>query len=551
MNKFTLRIRVLITLCFFCTSLMLFAGGGGQQQQQRVGADGRPILQIGIQNHTNVIDHKDNYLTRYLENMHNVNLEFEFFPAAAADARTRISLLAASNDLPETIWGTFMTQLQIMDLGMNGFLLPLNDLFNDSAKTPFFNQIPREDRDRMLSDTRGIDGRNYAFPQFEPDAWGMTWHRYYVNRSWLTTLGLQEPRTTNDLRNVLIAFRDRDPNGNGRQDEIGVFGGAEDVVMALMNSFVYWFRDRLALDATGNNVTAPFTETGFRQGLQYLNGLFRDGLFDASTFTNDVQTFRAVVNTQPMVVGFTAFGSVGNFPDHNYNPSYNALAPMLPPLTGPNGISYAPFNEYLPAPIAFITNNARNVDLAAKVMDSFYDENTGRVARFGEAEVHWSMNPTILAQRDNAFTALGIYPSVTLVVLDALAAWVQPHSVHWQNTNPRYVPQEFTHRISFEQFNPDFHASVHNGLNYQLYYPRRPQHLLPRNLPFSTNDGTTVAQISTDINEYVNQSVAEFIVGTRDINNDAAWNAYLSNLESMGLQRWISLTQTAYNQYRR
>jgi len=45
----------------------------------------------------------------------------------------------------------------------------------------------------------------------------------------------------------------------------------------------------------------------------------------------------------------------------------------------------------------------------------------------------------------------------------------------------------------------------------------------------------------------VNQSIAEFTIGTRDINNDAVWNAYVNELNNMGMQQYLQTAQTAYN----
>ena len=41
----------------------------------------------------------------------------------------------------------------------------------------------------------------------------------WINQDWLTTLGMELPTTAEELVEVLRAFRDRDPNGNGRADE--------------------------------------------------------------------------------------------------------------------------------------------------------------------------------------------------------------------------------------------------------------------------------------------------------------------------------------------
>ena len=54
----------------------------------------------------------------------------------------------------------------------------------------------------------------------------------------------------------------------------------------------------------------------------------------------------------------------------------------------------------------------------------------------------------------------------------------------------------------------------------------------------------------TDITEYIDKSIAEFITGARDINNEAAWNTYIRELNNMGLQQWIQISQATYNRQR-
>ena len=52
----------------------------------------------------------------------------------------------------------------------------------------------------------------------------MTPNRMFINKAWIDKLGLSMPTTTDELKAVLKAFHDQDPNGNGVQDEIGVYG---------------------------------------------------------------------------------------------------------------------------------------------------------------------------------------------------------------------------------------------------------------------------------------------------------------------------------------
>ena len=41
---------------------------------------------------------------------------------------------------------------------------------------------------------------------------------------------------------------------------------------------------------------------------------------------------------------------------------------------------------------------------------------------------------------------------------------------------------------------------------------------------------------------YIDTSMIEFAIGRRDINSDADWNNYLSTLESMGIEAFMSLS---------
>ena len=54
----------------------------------------------------------------------------------------------------------------------------------------------------------------------------------WIRTDWLDKLGLQPPKTTNDVLSISKAFADRDPDGNNRKDTYGLaitkelFGGS-------------------------------------------------------------------------------------------------------------------------------------------------------------------------------------------------------------------------------------------------------------------------------------------------------------------------------------
>ena len=72
----------------------------------------------------------------------------------------------------------------------------------------------------------------------------------WINKEWLDKLGLAVPTTTDELYNVLKAFKTQDPNGNGKADEIPLTGAPNKYVWNgnidafLMNAFIYNDNDK-------------------------------------------------------------------------------------------------------------------------------------------------------------------------------------------------------------------------------------------------------------------------------------------------------------------
>ncbi|MFG6199840.1 hypothetical protein [Nonomuraea sp. JJY05] len=55
-----------------------------------------------------------------------------------------------------------------------------------------------------------------------------------------------------------------------------------------------------------------------------------------------------------------------------------------------------------------------------------------------------------------------------------------------------------------------------------------------------------VATLQTNIETSATQSSLQFVTGQKNIDDDAAWNAYLKGLNDLGLPRYLELQQQAY-----
>jgi putative aldouronate transport system substrate-binding protein len=64
-------------------------------------------------------------------------------------------------------------------------------------------------------------------------------------------------------------------------------------------------------------------------------------------------------------------------------------------------------------------------------------------------------------------------------------------------------------------------------------------------LYYSEESTAEISLLKTNINTYVEESIAGFVTGRLDVNRD--WNTFQTNLNNLGLARYLELIQAAYN----
>ena len=64
-------------------------------------------------------------------------------------------------------------------------------------------------------------------------------------------------------------------------------------------------------------------------------------------------------------------------------------------------------------------------------------------------------------------------------------------------------------------------------------------------MAFAPSELQEISDLRVAIKEYVNQSTAKFITGAMDI--DTEWDAYLNQLDKLGLERFLEMNQTVYD----
>ncbi|WP_165452307.1 extracellular solute-binding protein [Paenibacillus thalictri] len=155
------------------------------------------------------IYHPDSELEKLVEKAANVEVTYDTPPSA--DYKTKLSVRLAGGDIPDIINTFSPNDPEHNALIDQGVFMPLDDLLKKFPKLK--DSFSDETWSYMKNPT---DGKIYGIPWMR-DRGGSG---VVIRRDWLDKLGLQPPKTWDEFVEVLKAFKDKDPDGNGQNDTI-------------------------------------------------------------------------------------------------------------------------------------------------------------------------------------------------------------------------------------------------------------------------------------------------------------------------------------------
>ena len=143
-----------------------------------------------------------------------LSFTFQQYTKAADWQKAKDAMFAQGGQLPDVLFKAALTTPELIRYTESGQLVDLKPLLEQNA--PHLWALLQEHPDWMAAITlpNGKIGARPAIQEVGPQN-GM-----WINQQWLDRLKLDMPTDMESLRNVLTAFRDRDPNGNGKKDEV-------------------------------------------------------------------------------------------------------------------------------------------------------------------------------------------------------------------------------------------------------------------------------------------------------------------------------------------
>lgn len=501
-------------------------------------------LTVMIRNESYIGDLNNNEFYKWYEEKTGVHVNFiEVEPSAMTET---LNLMLISGEYPDILMcGTnVVTPAMEMTYGSQGIFLPLNEYIEKWGKET--QEVFSLYGDMLPNAITAPDGNIYSLPNIN-DCYHCNYtNKLWINQTWLDTLGLKTPTTTEEFRNVLREFKEKDPNGNGIADEIpmmGYNGGGIDTF--LLNSFLYTptSMDMLYVNDEGQVVCAA-TQPEFKEGLAYIKSLVAEGLLDPSSYTQNTDQLKQFVQ-DPDAVKLGVFpnstpinitGNIDATPDQRTK-HYVGLAP----LAGPDGYQNTPITgQAYYSGFFIITNNCKDPELAFRWADGLYSEEATINSQIGLLGIGREEQLPDGAKGINGEPAL--YKSIAVKS-------GEENFIRAQNITLARRTSDFRLGQYVDYSDPDYKIRdnevrlFETTRDYYEPYAHAENHL--PNSYLTDEETSEVAQISATIQTYIQEQMALFILGTRDLEED--WNSYLKEFEVMNLARLLQIRQDAYD----
>lgn len=479
-----------------------------------------------------VVDDKRKSLNdiEYLKELEEkTNIKIEWIEIGNTAWNEKKNLMFVSGDLPDAFLGEGISDMDILT-NQNSFI-PLNDLIEEYA--PNINAC-FEKEPELRSVVEGEDGNIYSLFRYRGSYYPNTMDVMAINKTWLDTLGLEVPTTTEELYEVLKKFKTEDPNGNGIQDEIPLIlyhqmGNATNSEANFFPPFGVYDNTSYSeltyhmMVKDGKPVFTPAQE-GYKEALKYLNRLYSEGLLDPEMFTMTGDTYSAKCQDENDIigafVGWTLSNSVGF---ERAEEDFIQLAPLKGPQ-GEQGWTVVS-DMQIGRNMFEITSANPYPEATMRWIDEWYSQDMSIQTFYGPYGV--------MTEKQEDGTVVAFEPPEGYTY----GEW------RWGNCPADSAP--YACFPEFEEILTPARQQMDRDIFQKGVEPYLQEEIYP-NVFFSLEQINALKKIIPDINSYEEMMRAKFVC---EGNIDEQWDEYLQQLDKLGLPEAMEIYNTAYDNY--
>ncbi len=382
------------------------------------------------------------------------------------------------------------------------------------------NDVPRDLSYKMWINQKWIDNINTNTPSTLLEA------KYGVSE----IPSADDIHTIDDLLIVLRAFRDLDPDGDGKtstnpkaMDEIPVSSLSMEYVRNFLMAAYGIVSNGVEISNDGTSFSYSPASDAYREYLKTARMMWEEGLMDQNTFQNSAITDKGYAGRLGMFCSAAAYLTVGEEKDSDYEVFGPLTSDYYGTKEGENPLQLG--FSYFKADVAVIPNETPYVREIARLLDILYSDLGVQLMSYGEEGVDWEWK-------------------------DDNTAWTFNVPSSWDGTQEEYratiTPNVGTGACVFWSY--DFVGKMDDPIIKRLnseserYIPylKVPQ---PEDIILTVEDYNEISLANADLNPLVKSMEYYFITyyeKKHDINSDSDWNAYIKDLKDNGYEGIVS-----------
>lgn len=519
---------------------------------------------LTTRNSTATNDIEDVWFFKYLAQKMNVDFELE----QTLETDQRISLMFASDSVPDLVWGIGLSNNDVMVYGVQeGMLLNWKDLITPELM-PNTYQAMQDYPDAFTAST-APDGNIYTLPMITGSSYYANTGsfsaaiRMYINKDWMDACGITElPTTLDEYLEVLRTFKEKDPMGLG-ENNIPLIGNQEKDKTFVWNALGFHGTATQAygtsFDLKDNQLVLPCYTEEAKEFITFYNTLYNEGLISPDYFTLDQTAARGLMASGVCgVLGDSTLAAIGDAWS-----SWIALSPLTSDV---NDVAVAAFNPGYSVGQLYASAYTEHPEVLARIVDYMYSDEGALYYFYGPmkgTEETLGVVDGWYYDENNRITTDKVVNGEFTDISEYAYQYIKSYSSapgrfdHYSQTAAAMAGIEFPGKemtivdkltgAEIPSLIMDVYTDDNNDGHWRITQSEAMiDHLTAVRLPdvyLTAEQNQRVADLSTVINDYVTAESAKFIVGTRPLSE---LDAYFEELKSLGIEEYIAIYQEAY-----
>lgn len=339
----------------------------------------------------------------------------------------------------------------------------------------------------------------------------------WVNTTWLKRVGKEMPANVQEMEEVLVAFRDMDPNRNGRADEVPLgFMGPFDLKF-LAHGFGLVANDYNIYVEDGQVKYLPL-EKNFRPFVEWCRKLYAEGLLEDDGFmiTTSMRTQRVAGAQETPMYGMIITPMAQDAFRVDYADEYE----IMMPLAYEGKQQYRDYTGTVLRGTFAVTCSCDQVEKVLEWVDYLYTPEGNILATAGKEGESFYFNPDGTWSLSET-TAGNTYFSITdLISGGATAPGLLNDAFQRRYADSKKMLENIASQDEFKQY---------------LVMPYPYYHLTKEQAAF-------IAPLQMELGAYVDTMMGQFIRGDVEL-NDQTWAQFETTLYDMGVTEFIAFWQ--------